>query len=128
MVTPSEEVEKGTNVLEYLKEPVVTIRKNDLDNFQGESTASTGWFNLDHEWLKKKFSTLEPDFIKKIENNIEGQDIETYETFVLPLDNTKLNISMCIDSATPNKKKKQGGKIWITKKQPRIQNYEVIKK
>ena len=41
-----------------MEEPVVTIRGKDLDKFQGQSTASTVWFNLDHEWFKKK-STLE---------------------------------------------------------------------
>ena len=37
-VTPSEEVEKGTNILNDMEEPVHTIRKKDLDNFQGRST------------------------------------------------------------------------------------------
>ena len=36
-VTPSEEVEKGNNVLNDMEEPVVTIRRKDLDNFQGKS-------------------------------------------------------------------------------------------
>ena len=77
---------------------MVTICRNDFDNFQGQYTASTGLFNLDNEWLKRKFSTLEPDFYKKLfENNIEGQYIKTYKTFVVPLYNTKLNLSMCND-------------------------------
>ena len=49
---PSEEVEKGTKILDDIEEPAVTIRKNNLDNFQGQSTGSTGWLNLDCEWLK----------------------------------------------------------------------------
>ena len=35
--------------------------------------------------------------------NIEGQYIETYKTFVVPLDNTKLNLPMRDYSVTPNK-------------------------
>ena len=57
-VTPSEEVEKGTNVLNDMEKLVVTICRKDLDNFQGQSTASTGWFNRDHERLKRKCSTI----------------------------------------------------------------------
>ena len=57
-VTPSEEVEKGTTLLNYIEEPVQTIRRKDLDKSQGESTASTGWFNLDNHWLKRKSSIL----------------------------------------------------------------------
>ena len=49
-------------MLNQIEEPVVMIRRKYLDTFQGQSTASTGWFNLDHEWLKK--STLEPDLYK----------------------------------------------------------------
>ena len=58
-VTPSEEVEKGTNFLNYMEEPMHTIRRKDLDKFQWQSTASTGWFNIDHGWLKIKVYTLE---------------------------------------------------------------------
>ena len=68
-----------------------TIHGKDLYNFQGQSTASTGWFYLYHEWLKRKFSTPETDFYKKrFINNIEGQDIKTHRTFVVLLDNTRL--------------------------------------
>ena len=34
--------------------------------------------------------------------DIEGQDIEIYKIFVVPLDNTKLNLPMRNDSVTPN--------------------------
>ena len=57
-VTPNEEVEKVTNLLNYTEDPVHTIRRKDLDNFQWQSTASTGWFNLDHELSKRKFLHL----------------------------------------------------------------------
>ena len=63
-VTPSEEVEKVNKMLDYIKEPVVNIRINDLDNFQGKSTGSTGWFNLDHDWFLKKFLHLNRASIK----------------------------------------------------------------
>ena len=69
-----------------------------------QSTASTGWFNLDYEWLKRKFSTLEPDLYKKLfEKNIERQYIKTYKTFAVPLDDSKLNLSIRNDTETPNK-------------------------
>ena len=61
-VTPSDDVEKGTNLLNGMEEPVVPIRRNILDNFQGEYAGSTGWLKIDREWLKRKFSIIEPDF------------------------------------------------------------------
>ena len=87
--------------------PVITIRRKDLDLFQRQSTGSTGWLNLDHDWLKRIFSLPESDFYKKpFEKYIEGQDIETYKTFVIPFDNTKVNLSMRNDSVTTDKEKK----------------------
>ena len=59
-VTPSEDVEKGTNILNDMEEPVHTILRKDLDKFQGKYTASTVWLNLYNEWLKRKVSILEP--------------------------------------------------------------------
>ena len=38
--------------------------------------------------------------------NIEGQDIKTYKTFVVPFDNNELNLPMRNYSVTPNIKKK----------------------
>ena len=61
-VTTCEEVKKGTKKLDDMKEVVVTIHREDLDNFEGKYKGSTGWFNLDHKRLKRKHSTLEPDF------------------------------------------------------------------
>ena len=78
-----------------MKEAVVTIRSSDLDNFQGQSKGSTGWFNLDHKFFKIKFPTLEPDFYDfYYEKNIEGQDMEPYKTFLVPFDSTKLKTFM----------------------------------
>ena len=39
-VTPREEVEKGTNILNNMEEPVHMIRRNYLDNFQEQSILS----------------------------------------------------------------------------------------
>ena len=60
--TTSEEVDKGTKILDDMRESVVPIRREYLDNFWGESKGSTGWLNIYHEFLKRKVSTLEPDF------------------------------------------------------------------
>ena len=65
-VTSSEEVEKVDKTLYDIEELVVTIRRKNLDNFQGQSTVSTGWFNIYREWLKEKFSTLEPELFKNL--------------------------------------------------------------
>ena len=76
-----------------MQESVVKIRRKDSDKFKGQSKVYTGWFNLDHEFLKEKNSTPEPDFyIKLYEKDIEGQDIELYKTFFVPFDSTKLNL------------------------------------
>ena len=60
-VTPSEEVDKGNKNLDDMKESGVTIRRKDLDKFESHSIGSTGWFNLDHYFFKRKNPTLEPD-------------------------------------------------------------------
>ena len=90
-----------------MEEPVFTIRRNNLDKFQGQSTASMGWFNLDHEWLKRKFSTLQTDFYKSfLKRILKVKIFKTYQNFVIPLDSHMLNLSRCNDPVTPNKKKK----------------------
>ena len=63
-VTTSEEVDKGTENFKDTREAVVMICRKDSDNFEGQSKRSTGWFNLDHEFLERKFSTIEPEFYK----------------------------------------------------------------
>ena len=45
-VTPGEEIEKRPKILDDIGEPVFTIRSNNLNNFQGNSTRSTGWLYL----------------------------------------------------------------------------------
>ena len=47
--------------MDDMEDTVVTIRRKYLDNFEGQSMVSTGWFNPDNEWLKRDFSTLEPE-------------------------------------------------------------------
>ena len=49
--TTSEEVDKDTNILDDMKDSVVPIRREYLDNFWGESKGSTGWLNLYHEFF-----------------------------------------------------------------------------
>ena len=49
-VTTSEEVDKVTKILDEMKESVVTIRRKNLDKFEGQSKGSTGWFNIDNEF------------------------------------------------------------------------------
>ena len=65
-VTPSKEVGKGTKMLNYIEDIVVTIRRKNLDNFQGKSTGSTCWFIFDRWWLKETLSELEPYFYKNL--------------------------------------------------------------
>ena len=51
-VTPSDEVEKVTKTLDDTEDPVVTIHRKNLNNFQGQSKESTDQFNIDRDWLK----------------------------------------------------------------------------
>ena len=108
-VTPSEEVEKWAKTLDDIEDPVVTIRREDLDNFQGQSTRSTRWFNFDNEWLKGNASTLELEFYTKLKKtNIKGQDTETNQTWINNNKFTeKLELPVRNDSVRPNNNKKQ---------------------
>ena len=65
-ITINEDVDKGTEKLEDMKEAVVTIRRKDSDQFEGQYKGYTGWFNTDHEFSRRDFSTLEPDFYKPL--------------------------------------------------------------
>ena len=69
-----------------MKEAVVTICRKDSDEFEGQSKGYIWCFNLDRDFLIEMFSTLEPDFYKRLyEKDIEGQDIEPYKTFLCRL-------------------------------------------
>ena len=84
-----------------MKEAVVTIHRKDLYNFERHSKGSTSWYNIDNEFSKRKSSTLEPDFYKKLyEKDIEGQYMEPYKKFVVPFNTTKLNLFMRNNSVT----------------------------
>ena len=63
-VTPSEEVDKGTKIFDYMKYGVVAIRRKYLDNFEGYSIGPTSWFNLDHEFLERNVLHLNRTSIK----------------------------------------------------------------
>ena len=69
-ITTNEEVEKGTEKLESLKEAVVNIPRKDSDKFEGQSKGYTGWFNIDHYFLRRKFIHLKQtsitSFMKRI--------------------------------------------------------------
>ena len=69
-IKTNEEVEKGIGKTEYTKEALFKIRWNNSDKFEGQSKGSTGWFNLDHEFLKVNVSILEPDFYKNFMKSI----------------------------------------------------------
>ena len=77
-VTPSQGDEKGKIFLNDMEEPVQTIRRNYLDNFQGQSTGSTGWFNLDNKWLKIKFLHLNRSSIKNFLKRISKVNISKH--------------------------------------------------
>ena len=95
-VAQGEKVEKLSGYLNDIKDPVVTIRQQYLDNkkekdntkryhFQGKSTRAKGLFDIDHEWSEEKFCTREPYFYTKIYKiNIEVQEIETCQIFLVP--------------------------------------------
>ena len=42
----TKDVDKGTDELAYIKQAVVTICRNVLDQFEGQSKRSKGWFKL----------------------------------------------------------------------------------
>ena len=47
----TKDIDKGIDELEYMKEAVVIIRRNDSDKFERQSKGYTGWFNLDSDFL-----------------------------------------------------------------------------
>ena len=56
-ITTNEEIIKGSEKLEDMKESVVIIYRKDSDKFKGRSKGSTGWFNIEIEFLKIKLYT-----------------------------------------------------------------------
>ena len=59
--------------------------------FQGKSARSKHWFILDIEWVEENFSTIEPQFYKRLfQTNIEGQAVLIYPIFPVIFGNTNL--------------------------------------
>ena len=63
--------------------------------------------------VKKKVLYTWTGILFYFEKDIGGQDIEIYETFVLPFDNTNLNLSIRDESVTQNKEEKNSEWWWI---------------
>ena len=63
-------------------------------NFQGQSTRSQIWFDLDLDWIEIKFSSREPGFYKKLfQSHDDTQDNNTFKSFQIPIGNAK-----CVES------------------------------
>ena len=69
--------------------------KNEAEfKFQGQYARAQRWFDLDLDWIKVYFSTLELDFYKKIfQSHDDTQDINTCKSFQVPIGNEK-----CVES------------------------------
>ena len=59
-------VYKGTDKLEDMKQAVVTICRKGLDQFDGESSGSKGWFKLDSGFFLINFSKIHSEFYKEL--------------------------------------------------------------
>ena len=59
-------VEKGTDEFTDMKQSVVTIRRKGLDQFEGQSRESKGWFKLDSGFFKTFFLQVIQNSMKKI--------------------------------------------------------------
>ena len=55
----TKDVDKYTGELKYIKDAVFTMHKNDLDNFEGDSKGSTGWFKFDIGFLNKNLQFIQ---------------------------------------------------------------------
>ena len=61
--------------------------------FQGQSTISQRWFDLDFDWIKVNFSTSELDLYKTcFQSHDDTQDTNTSKIFQVPRGNSK-----CVD-------------------------------
>ena len=82
---------------------VVKLRRKDLkliasnknkneakSKFQGQSSKSQRWFDLDFDCIEVIFSTCEHDFYKKpFQIHDNTQDTNTYKIFQVPIGNSK---------------------------------------
>ena len=55
----TKDVDKGTDELAFMKQKVNTICRKCLDQFEGQSIGSKGWFKPDIEFLKRTFSKIQ---------------------------------------------------------------------
>ena len=62
----TKDVDKGTDELADMKQAVVTIRRKGLDQFEGQSKRSEGWFKLDGGFLETTFSTNHSELYKQL--------------------------------------------------------------
>ena len=60
----TKDVEKGTDELEFNKQKVNKIHRKGLNQFEGQSTGTKGWFKLDIDFLKTTFSKSHPELYK----------------------------------------------------------------
>ena len=88
---------------EVLYAKVVKIRRKDLKfiaanknkneakfKFQGQSSRSQRWFDLDFYWIEVNFITHEPDSYKKIfQSHDNTQYTNTFKIFQVPIGNSK---------------------------------------
>ena len=69
-----------------MKQAVITIIRKGLDQFEGQSKGSKGWFKLDSVFffniLYKSFRILCKTFLM----NIDDQYTELYTNFIVPFD------------------------------------------
>ena len=83
----------------YDKKETKNIKKY---NFQGKSARSRRWFNIDYQWLKEKFRTLEPYFYRKLyQTKFRGDDTKTYQIFGVIIGNAKITRKVQFHPAAP---------------------------
>ena len=76
----------------HLGKKVHTIHRNGLNQFEGQSTGSQGWFKLNIEFLKTTYSRRNSEFYKELfKENIEYQDTEVHTMFVVQFDKELIN-------------------------------------
>ena len=62
----TKDVDKGTDELADMKQGAVKILRKGLEQFEGQSKGSTGWFKLDSGFLKTTFLQLIQNSIKNL--------------------------------------------------------------
>ena len=75
----------------YLKFVATDKVKNEAKlKFQGKSSRSQRWFDLEFYLIEVNFSTREPDLYKKLfQSHDVTQDINTFKRFKFPIGNAK---------------------------------------